>query len=363
MKARDTGQQQVWTHKEDEQWAARFELALACRHDAPSGLAEEVLAEVRELAAEAGRPVQDVAGDPDAYADTVAAERISEVRRSSADMDGVPPGGRFTAALVLAGVQVVLFGIMLWVSEGFWLSAGWPQLSGATLLTTVFVAAVGVLPELRAAARLLAWRITLVAVCVLVVATATLFTSVRADPFVHVPAPALFGVGGLLAFAGFRLSYERAGRWFAGAPAAARHVDDEAWLARLEALLKGRHGYRSGAAARSREEARDHLEASGGSAVEEFGPVEIYAMRLAEGPARPGRSARAQLFPAAAMCALCAWWGCDLLTHPEAGSAWFWIKAGVLLLGMWTCGSTLRGLRTALRRDTGKNTGQRRLRG
>ncbi|MEV6548583.1 hypothetical protein AB0M57_07695 [Streptomyces sp. NPDC051597] len=346
---RGTGQRQVWTRQDDERWAAQFELALVGRHNPPRGLADEVLAEVREIAEEAGRPVRDVVGEPDAYADTVAAERISETRRSADGLDGFAPGGRFTAGLIMAAVQTVLFGILLWVSDGFWLTAGWPELAGGTLLAVLSVAVSGVLPELRAAARPRAWRVALAAVCVLVVTAATLFTSVPSEPLVEVPAPALFGVGALLAVAGFQLSDERAARWFLGRRAAAEPVDDEAWLARLETLLRGRHGYRPAAAARCREEARDHLRASGGSAADEFGPVEVYALRLADSPGRAGRAARARLIPTLAMCALSAGWVYDLLAHPEPGSVWFWLKAALVLPALWMYASALLQIRTALR--------------
>ncbi|MFD9484765.1 hypothetical protein ACFWBX_12315 [Streptomyces sp. NPDC059991] len=356
---RGTEQRPVWTRKDDERWAAQFELALACHHNPPDGLADEVLAEVHEIAAEAGRPLRKVVGEPNAYADTVAAERISETRRSADGLDGFAAGGRFTAGLVLAGFQAVLFGIVLWVSEGFWLTAGWPELTGGALLAVLSVAVSGVLPELRAAARLRAWRIALTAVCALVVTAAVLFTSVPSRSLVEVPAPALFGVGVLLAVAGFRLPDERAGRWFLGRRAATEPVGDEAWLGRLEELLRGRHGYPPTAAARCREEARDHLRASGGCAAEEFGPVEVYAMRLADNPGRTSRSARAQLIPTAAMCTLSASWGYDLLADPEPRSVWFWVKAVALPLAIWTWGTTLLDLRSALRHDTRKDTAQR----
>ncbi len=353
---RGTRQGPVWAHQDDERWAAQFELALAHRHNPPAGLADEVLAEVHEIAQESGRPVRDVLGAPDAYADTVATERISETRRSDDGIDGLAPGARFTGALVFAGAQAVLFGIVLWVSGGFWLSAGWPQLAGGALLVLLSVTAVGVLPELRSAARPKAWRVGLAAAGALVVTTAVLFTSVPSGTLLRLPAPALFGLGALLALAGFRLPDERAGRWFAGRRAAAQPEGDDAWLARLEALLRGRHGYPATAAARFREEAGDHLRASGGSAVEEFGPVEIYALRLADNLGRARRSARAQRLPAAAVSALCLWWGYDLLAHPEPGSAWFWVKVVALILAAWSCASTLSGLRSTASRSVRKNT-------
>jgi hypothetical protein len=354
------GRQPDWTHKDDERWAAQFELALAYRRNPPDGLAEEILAEVHEIATEAGRAVREVVGEPNAYADTVAAERISETRRGADGLDGLAAGGRFTTGLVLAGIQAVIFGIVLWTTNGFRLAAGWPQLTGGALLAVLSVAVSGVLPELRAAARPRAWHIVLAAVCVLVVATAVLFTSVPSGSLVEVPVPVLFGVGALLAVAGFRLPDERAGRWFLGRHAAAEPVGDDAWLARLEALLTGRHGYPRAAAARLREEARDHLRASGGGAAEEFGPVEVYALRLADNPGRTRRSARTRLIPTAAMCALGVWWGYDLLADPRPRSGWFWVEVVVLPLAMGTWASMLLEIRTALRPETRTDTAPRR---
>ncbi|QQC90024.1 hypothetical protein [Streptomyces alfalfae] len=52
----------TWSREEDEDWAATVEVRLVLRHDAPDGLADEVLAEAHEMVAEAGRPALEVLG-------------------------------------------------------------------------------------------------------------------------------------------------------------------------------------------------------------------------------------------------------------------------------------------------------------
>lgn len=61
------------------------------------------------------------------------------------------------------------------------------------------------------------------------------------------------------------------------------------WLARLTGLLEERHAIPRPRAAELTAEAAGHLDATGRAPEEEFGPVELYALRLSEGeaPRRP----------------------------------------------------------------------------
>ncbi|MEU6765301.1 hypothetical protein ABZ916_22565 [Streptomyces sp. NPDC046853] len=335
---------------DDAQWAAKFEIALAVEHSAPDGLAEQVLEETRLTAVEAGTSIREVFGDPGAYAATVAAERIDEAHRSSVDLEGFAAGDRFTSSLLLAAGQVFLFGIVLWVSNGLWVDVGWPTGGSGLLLAALVVLVTGVIPELRAAGRLRAGRAAMACAGLLVLACAAGFTAIPRGPQVSVPAPSLFVVAALVGVLGWRLSPERAGRWFRGRAAGSSggirtdDHDDEAWLTRLSALLRGRHGVSAGAAVRSVAEARDHLAASGGRAADEFGDVEVYALRLSEGPEKSRRAARAELVPTALFTGGLLWWGFDLLSDPEPGSPWFWAKAAVLIAGIWAWITTTSSL-------------------
>lgn len=336
---------------DDAQWAAEFELALALGHTPPDGLAEQVLAEARATAAEAGLPVREVLGDPSAYADAVAAERIDEAHRSSVDVEGFAAGDRFTSSLMMAGVQVALFGAVLWVGNGLWIQVGWPTGGAGLLLAALIVLVTGVIPELRSAGRLRAGRVAMACAAVLVVACAAGFTAIPRGPQVSVPAPSLFVVGALLGVLGWLMPVESVGRWFRGrtAPVEAIRSDDEAWLKRLSALLRGRHGMLAGSAARCVAEARDHLASSGGSAADEFGDVEVYALRLSEGPGKSRRAARAEVLPTVLFTGGLLWWGLDLLSDPETASLWYWTKVAVLAVGAWAWATTTRSLWRKLR--------------
>ncbi|MFH8490220.1 hypothetical protein [Streptomyces longisporoflavus] len=342
-----------WASGDDARWAAEFELALAVEHSPPDGLAEQVLEEARLTAAEAGIPVREVFGDPAAYAETVAAERIDEAHRSSVDLEGFAAGDRFTSSLLMAGGQVFLFGVVLWVSGGLWVDVGWATGGAGLLLAALIVLVTGVVPELRAAGRLRAGRVAGVCAAVLVLACAAGFTVIPRGPQVSVPAPALFVVGVLLAVLGWNLSPARVGRWFrdrkAESSGAIRADDDEAWLARFSALLRGRHGVSAAEAARCVAEARDHLAASGGRAADEFGDVEVYALRLSEGPQKPRRAARAEVVPTVLFTGGLLWWGVDLISDPEFSSLWFWAKVAVLVAGAWAWVTTTRSLWQKLR--------------
>jgi hypothetical protein len=343
MKHGDERQRLSWPSEQDKAWAEEFTFALVRDHSAPDGLRERVLTEVHEMAVESGEPVRELVGDPRGYAATVAAERIGEAHRGSLDLDDFTPGGRFTAALLLAGGQAALFGAFLWIREGFWLSVGLPAAVASALLTVLVLLAVGVVPELRAAGRLRASRIAVGCVPVLILAAAAGFTAVPPGPRASVPAPVLFLVGALLAVVAWYLPEDAVGRWFAGRRAQEEPLtDDEAWLARLTALLRGRHGLSPAEAGRHVAEARDHLAASGGGAEQEFGRPEIYALRLAEGPGRPRRAARAKLLPELLLCAGLCWYAVDLIGDAEPASAWFWTRVAALSLVAWGGASALR---------------------
>jgi hypothetical protein len=359
MMRTDRGKQRSdagWACGDDAQWAAEFELALTLEHSPPDGLAEQVLEEARQTAVEAGISVREVLGDPRAYAETVAAERIDEAHRSSVDLEGFAAGDRFTSSLLLAGGQVILFGVVLWVSNGLWVPVGWPTGGAGLLLAALVVLVTGVIPELRAAGRLRAGRVAMACAAVLVMACAVGFTVIPRGPQVSVPAPALFVVGALIGVLGWRLPPEPVGRWFRGPVVSAGAIrdDDEAWLTRLSALLRGRHGVSSRDAARCVAEARDHLAASGRStAVDEFGDVEVYALRLSEGPGKTQRAARAEVVPTVLFTGGLLWWSLDLVSDPQPDSLWFWAKVAVMVAGAWAWATTTWSLWRKLRPGPG----------
>ncbi|OEV13885.1 hypothetical protein AN219_28695 [Streptomyces nanshensis] len=96
----------------------------------------------------------------------------------------------------------------------------------------------------------------------------------------RIPPAALIPAGLLLLWlAGHVRLPGRARRAAAGD---ASDQDAEAWLRRLEGLLRGRHKVSRADARRLAAEAREHLAAGGARPEEEFGDVEEYALRLVE---------------------------------------------------------------------------------
>lgn len=364
-----------WPSGDDARWVAEFELALALDHSPPDGLVGQVLEEARLTAVEAGAPVREVLGDPAAYAETVAAERIDEAHRSSVDVKGFAPGDRFTSSFLMAGGQVALFGVVLWAANGLWIPVGWSTGGSGLLLAALIVLVAGVVPELRAAGRLRAGRVALACAAVLVVVCATGFTAVPRGPQVSFPAPSLFVAGALIGVVGWRIHPASAGRLFRGRTAPGKGTggvggaegaegaegirgDDEVWLTRLSALLRGRHGVSAREARRCVAEARDHLAASGGSAEGEFGDVEVYAMRLSEGPGKTRRAARAEVIPTVLFTGGLLWWGLDLASDPKPASLWFWAKVALLAAGGWAWTTTTWSLWLKLRPGGDRKAGR-----
>ncbi|MFI6649989.1 hypothetical protein ACIBI8_20540 [Streptomyces sp. NPDC050529] len=338
----DARQHLSWPTEGDETWAARFTLALTLEHYAPEGLRERTLAEVHDVAVESGMPAQELFGDPDDYAATVAVEGSGPDHRSTLDVNGLPPGSHFTGAVLLTGGLAMLFGVFLWFQEGFRLPVGWGSGIAAALLGALFVLTLGVIPELRAAGRLRSSWIAAGCAFVLLVATATGFAAVPPGTGTSVPAPVLCLIGALLAALGWRLPEERVGQWFNGRRASAATMTDEAWLARFAALLRGRHRLSPELTRQHTAEVRDHLRASGGNAADEFGRPEIHALRLAEGPGRRERAARALLWPQLLMSGALCWYAVDLFGAPDPASWWFWVRAVALPLAVWGTISQLR---------------------
>ncbi|MFD0415695.1 hypothetical protein [Streptomyces sp. NPDC127108] len=337
----------TWERKEDEAWAASVELRLVLDHDAPAGLADAVLAEAYELVHEEGRPALDLLGDPDAYAQSVADERIPEEHRARVDAHGLTPGERVSASFVSLGIGGLLFCGFEWLRDGLQVGIGWPSFTitaavvlGATLATAALAA--------RAAGRVRgAWYFA-------AAAAGAVCAGVSATPFVPagqlfaVPAPILMLACFALITAAVKFPDATIDRWFTPAPPS---DDDEAWFTRLDGLLRGRHAMPSAQARDHIREARHHLAATPGTepAADVFGDVEVYALRLSEGPRRTQRLARRQFYGSCLLAACLTILLIDNLTDPDPSPFWLAANTGALGATLW---SLLGEWRRSTKRDT-----------
>ncbi|MFD9905202.1 hypothetical protein [Streptomyces sp. NPDC059063] len=290
-----------WDREEDKDWAATVEVRLVLDHDAPAGLAAEVLAEAHELVRAEGRTARELLGEPEAYARAVAEERVGEEHRARTDVHGLTPGERLTSSLATIGGVGILLGALQWVRDGLWVDASG---SGVAAFATVVVAVVlvAVATVAGAAGRVKGAYGFAAATVGVVGGGAAVATLVPDGRLFSVPVPVLMAVcGGWIAGA-VAFPDRVADRWFTPAPAGR---DDEAWLRRLGGLLRGRHAMTGGEARGHVREARAHLAAApGAGAADVFGDVEIYAHRLADGPRKQRRLARRKLYGSGLMLAV-----------------------------------------------------------
>ncbi|WJV47906.1 hypothetical protein [Streptomyces flavofungini] len=337
----------TWGRKEDEAWAASVELRLVLDHDAPAGLADDVLTEAHQLVHEADRTALDLLGDPDSYARSVADERIPEEHRARIDAHGLTPGERISGSFVSLGVGGLLFCGFEWLRDGLQVGIGWPSFTitaavvlGATLATAALAA--------RAAGRVRgAWYFA-------AAAAGAVCTAVGATPFVPtgqlfaVPAPVLMVVCLAAIAAAVKFPDTTLDRWFTPAPCSG---DDEAWFARLDGLLRGRHAMPSAQARDHVREARHHLAATPGTepAADVFGDVEVYALRLSDGPRRSQRLARRQFYGSCLLAVCLTILLIDNLTDPDTSPFWLAVNTGAL-------GATLWSLLGEWRRSTKRTT-------
>lgn len=408
--AKDRKPHLTWEREEDQDWAASLEVRLALDHDAPPGLADQVLAEVHQLVHEERRPAHDLLGDPGAYAQLVADERITEEHRARVDAHGLTPGERFTASFVSFGIGATLFCAFEWIRDGLWVGIGWPSLT----LTATVILGVGLTGAALAAwtaGRIHGARWWAVGAAGMVCAGVTGTAFLPSGQLFTVPAPLLLitcvaVVVGAVAFPDSTLD-----RWFTPPPV---DRDDEAWFARLDGLLRGRHAMSSAQARDHIREARHHLashraashraapyhlaaqhpasspderrtEGRSTAAVDlgeratdiadsdtratditnpeeratdvvgaeeratdvagvtdVFGDVEVYALRLAEGPSRTRRFARRQFYGSCALTLFLLVMLIDKLTDPDPSPFWLAANTGALGAMIWTLVSEWR---------------------
>ncbi|MFI0906699.1 hypothetical protein ACH4TE_24710 [Streptomyces sioyaensis] len=255
-------------------WQARARLELAVR-----GIGKEVadagLDEVTQHCAESGEEPEGAFGSPGEFAETVVAERGP----------ATPDEDHASSALLLVGLMGTVSAGLLWIRTGLMLPVSWAGLCG-----TVFVmcALVGI-PVIRflrrdGKPRAASWGIGGVALGI--VSAAAAFRGLPRHELFPVPAPALMLAGiGLIVWGWSRNGSPRPRRSGQDAGQGSRQESDQ-WLRDLAGLLEGRHDLVPGRARELTAEAAAHLADTGRAPQEEFGPVEDYALRLAEHESR-----------------------------------------------------------------------------
>ncbi|AGP52447.1 hypothetical protein [Streptomyces rapamycinicus] len=262
-----------------EVWYARVRLRLAAL-SVPGDTADTVLTEVGQHRAESGEHPREAFGSPAEFAATVAAERVPDQVRAARDRDGLTPADRRSGVFGLLGMSTVVAGVLLWISTGGSLPLTLAGLAGTALtalaLATALVAAHG--PRSASRRRAVGWWSASAATTIL---AAIAFTALPRTGLGRLPTPIVCLVGiALMAI------------WFAvpGKPTSKGGLDvipetvhsPEEWLRILPRLLEERHGLSRARAAELTEEAARHVIDAERAPRDEFGPVGLYALRLAE---------------------------------------------------------------------------------
>ncbi|MEU6705409.1 hypothetical protein [Streptomyces wuyuanensis] len=258
-------------------WNARVRLALAAR-SADSALADTVLAEVAQHCADSGERPEDAFGPPEAYAAAVVAERIPPEERLR--HTGVGPAATFRDALAPIGAAALVAGACLWAINGSTLSLTPGGLVGTSFVAVALAAGCLAVTAPGSRRRFAGWVIAAAAT----VLGAIAFTVLSKGAVGRLPTPVLCLLG--LALLGWaardRPTPDTEGVTMHSRTDARNTLGTEQWLGRLTDLLEERHAVPRTRAVELTREAAGHLTATGRAPEEEFGPVELYALRLSE---------------------------------------------------------------------------------
>jgi hypothetical protein len=339
-----------------EKWAASLELRLALQPGMDRAAVEDVIQETAEYCAETGEHPREAFGDPDEYAVRVARERDPVGERAGRDWAGLRPADHLRAGVYGVVVLLVVGSGLALVRGEWWVELTFASVAGSVLVMAAMVAT-GTVLALRAAGRARAAAAAAVGTLVLVVAGAVAFLGLPRDPVGRLPAWAFAVCGVLLALLGRWLeSSARTRRKATTAPVqkadgtdsavsvGADASDTDRWLGHLGGLLSGRHGLPRHRVRQLVTDARLHLAATGAAPAEEFGPVEVYALELADQAGRRAWWTRDGTY-LALTGVLFAGYGLDRLVDGDYGWA-LWGCAAALALTLWLLTAQLLKTRT-----------------
>ncbi|GAQ53150.1 hypothetical protein [Streptomyces acidiscabies] len=313
----------TWQRAADEQWAAAVEARLLLNPQVPEDLPARVLAEAHEAVTDSGRTATDLFGDPHDYARTVTEERVDDTHRAGRDAQGMTPTDRLRTYLATLGGVGVFLGVAAWLDEGFWLHPSWSSLTASGTVLGVVVLLIIAMAMRAAGRRTRGFGAGALAVFAGGVTASTLLPE---EPSFALPALTLTATGLALSIAALTLPVPD--RWFAPRPGD--------WPTHLEALLRTRHAMPRAEARAHVEEARRHLD--GGVPEEVFGPADVYALQLADGPRRTRRLAHRERNATTAFTVLAVAFSWDEL-HPSSSMFWVYVAGLTCLVGytalMW----------------------------
>ncbi len=313
--------------EEDHEWA---ELAAGAMifANAPVDAVGPVLAEVRQSVAASGQGPTDLFGEPIGF----GRRRGKQLRMPTDILDGALPfnsaSGAVTVMLASLGVLVLVLGIWMGFSDG-WTARSFtgPVMLLFPMLTALV--AIGVwgwvlrtLGHLRAALAI--WVATLAGIA------GTIALMDRLDGF-EAPGPpnwAMPAVGFLVLLVAVKLPEARPRALLDDA-----HWDDHRYFTHAANLLRGRYLFTKARSDRALAEARGHRRLSGaGSAVAEFGSVELFAAQLAAADRVPPR--RGILWRRAGFSLVVAFFGLTIGSAYFEGPVTAWL---IIRSAMWLC--------------------------
>lgn len=271
----------------DIRWKARVRLALAAG-SVDRTTADAALEEVEQHCAQSGERPEDAFGTPQEYADAVVRDRIPPERRTALHWDGLTRADHVGGALAQTGIAALLTGACTWAWYGTMPTVTPAALAGGALTGVALTSACLAASLARSRTRGTAGWAAVAATALLLAATA--FTTLPATPLGRLPAPALCVLGVLLLWTAARYEPTSDPTPHSEEPVMEPQTPSENWLLELPRLLQERHGLSRAQAAELTGEAAQHLTATGRDPEDEFGPVELYALRLAA--ERPAPRAR-----------------------------------------------------------------------
>ncbi len=260
-------------------WSDRARLELVMR-GVDAALVDEVLAEVEEHCAESGESLEEAFGTPEDFAAEIAAERVPLADRAKRDRSGTTVFEAWSSVIAGFGLTTILVGVVAWFKQGLVIPLTPAGLTGvpivyAALLCSRYAANIA-RPIGKPRTVVPAW----IATGLLVVLAACAFVLLPREAVGSMPSPLFIVAGVLLAW----WAYHRE-----SAADVTKATEGAAeWLDELRGLLEGRHDVSRERAEDLVKETAQHLATSGSTPEEEFGPVDEYAVTLAQHhPAAP----------------------------------------------------------------------------
>jgi hypothetical protein len=256
---------------------ARLELALLGVDAALIGV---VLTEVGQHCADSGEAPEEAFGTPADFAAEIVAERVPPADRAKRDRGGTTVFEAWSSVIAQFALTTVLVGVLAWIKEGLIIPL---TVAGLVGVPIAYAARLSMLYASTIARRIGKPRTVIpawIATGVLVLLAAYALVELSHETVGSMPAPLFLVAGGLLAWWGYR-------RESASDLTKATESAEE-WLDELRGLLEGRHDVSRARADDLVKEAAQHLATSERTPQEEFGPVDEYAMTVAEHqPAAP----------------------------------------------------------------------------